>query len=64
MGHHPFQEGLKLSKQFLIPRTIIADKAKDSEQREKVTFFPLADVVTVTHEYQMEVVTTASITGI
>lgn len=40
MGCHPFQEGLKLSKQIFIPRTIIADKAKDSEQREKVTVFP------------------------
>ena len=54
---------LKLSKQFFTPRTIIADKARDSEQREKVAFFSLADVVTATHEYQMEVVTTASIIG-
>lgn len=54
----------KLSKPFFTPRTIIADKARDSEQREKVVFFSLADVVTATHEYQMEVLTTASVIGI
>lgn len=30
---------------------------------EKVAFFPLADVVTETHEYQVEAVTTISVIG-
>lgn len=52
----------RLSKQFSPLEPSLQTK-QETEQREEVAFFPLTDVVTATHEYQMEFVTTASITG-
>lgn len=59
---------LKFSKKIFIHsfihsfhRITTPDKARNSKQRGKVAFFPLADVITATHEYQEEIVTTTSI---